>query len=73
MKVDYGRVLYVPFLFVHFFQAICGMFFLESISRSSDVYGAEYFPGFSSCARDDRALCTSRRGDSLALPGSVRV
>ena len=53
------------FLFVYFLQAICGMFFLESICRSSDLYGAHHFQGFSTCGRDDRALCTSRRVNSL--------
>ena len=56
------RSIFVP---TFFFEAICDMFFLESIFRSSDVYGADDFRGFSVCGRDDRTLCTSRRVDSL--------
>ena len=63
--MDYGRVLYVRFLFVYLCHAICGMFFQDSIFGSSDVYGADDSRGFSVCGRDDRALCTSRRVDSL--------
>ena len=64
--MDNGRVLYVRFLFVHFCQAISGMFFFqESIFGSSDVYGADDFPRFSASGRDDGALCTRWRVGSL--------
>ena len=43
------------------------MFSQESMFGSSDVYGADDFPRFSACSRDDRALCTSWRVDSLVF------
>ena len=59
------------FLFVHLFQAIGGMFFLESIFRSSDVYGADDFRDFRSVA-GTTTLCAPADVLTALLPGSAR-
>ena len=67
--VSYKWIMVVSctFVFCSYISAkrflVC--FFQESIFGSSDVYGADDFPRFSACSRDDGALCTRWRVGSL--------